>query len=361
MGSPIPVGSGVRSRRRSEARRRTSTLRACLLILVLAALAVGLAGAPAVPAIRRVVTAPARHGRARASSEKPAARPSSSAIGLRVLRFVDTTRTIHLQGGRRLPRTLVTYVRYPALGAPGQTDVPNAPPALAGGPYPLVVFGHGFAVTPQIYARLLQSWARAGYVVAAPVFPLGSAGAPGGPDEADVINQPTDMSFVISSLLSQNRPGAGALAGLIDPAHIAVAGHSDGAETALAVAYSRRFHDPRVDAAMIFSGAEISGVGGYGFTRGTPPLLAVQGTADTFNEPRYTEAYFALAQRPKFLLRLLGAGHLPPYTDEQPQLGIVERVSVAFLGRYLKQEPAALARLLMVGARRGESALISDP
>ena len=139
----------------------------------------------------------------------------------------------------------MTYVRYPALGAPGEVDVRNAAPASAGGPYPLVVFGHGFAVTPHVYASLLQSWARAGYVVAAPVFPLGNADAPDGPDEADLVNQPADMSFVISSLLALNQPGAGALTGLIDPGQIAVAGHSDGAETALAVAYSRRFGDPQ--------------------------------------------------------------------------------------------------------------------
>ena len=283
------------------------------------------------------------------------------AVGLRMLRLLDRSRMIRLKGGRLEPRTLVTYVRYPALGAPGQTDVPNATPATAGGPYPLVVFGHGFAVTPQLYAHLLQSWARAGYVVAAPVFPLGNADAPGGPDEADVINQPRDMSFVISSVLSLSRAGAGPLAGLIDPAQIAVAGHSDGGETALAVGYSRRLHDPRVNAAVILSGAEMDGVGGYGFTQHSPPLLAAQGTADIFNESKYTDAYFKLARRPKFLLRLLGAGHLPPYTYQQPQLAIVERVTIAFLDRYLKREPDALRRLVSLGGVAGRSALLAEP
>jgi dienelactone hydrolase len=278
-----------------------------------------------------------------------------------VLRLLDRSRTVRLKGGSSEPRTLVTYVRYPALGAPGQTDVPNAAPAGAGGPYPLVVFGHGFAVTPRLYAGLLQSWARAGYVVAAPVFPLGNADAPGGPDEADVINQPSDMSFVISSLLSLSRSGPGPLAGLLDPAQIAVAGHSDGGETALAVAYSRRFHDPRVSAAVILSGAEMSGVGGYGFTQGSPSLLAAQGTADIFNEPKYTDAYFKLAQRPKFLLRLLGAGHLPPYTHQQPQLEIVKHVTIAFLDRYLKHEPWGLRRLASLGGVTGTSALLAEP
>ncbi len=286
--------------------------------------------------------------------------PSQFAVGLRVLRLVDPSRTIRLARGRSEPRTLTTYLRYPALGPPSGTDLPNAPPAAAQGPFPLVVFGHGFAVTPALYAGLLQSWARAGYVVAAPEFPLESAHAPGGPDESDLINQPRDMSFVISRLLAKSSVGSAPLANLIDPAHIAVAGQSDGGETALAVADSRRFRDPRVGAAVILSGAEMSGVGGYGFAPGGPPLLAIQGTADTINQPRFTYAFFKAAQRPKYLLRLLGAQHLPPYTREQPQLAIVERVTRAFFDDYLKRSQV-LQWLVSLGNVPAISALVADP
>jgi fermentation-respiration switch protein FrsA (DUF1100 family) len=216
-------------------------------------------------------------------------------------------------------------------------------------------------VTPELYANLLASWARAGYVVAAPVFPLGNADAPGGPDEADVINQPRDMSFVISSLLSPSESDTGPLSGLLEPTRIAVAGHSDGGETALAVAYSRRFGDPRVGAAVILSGAEMSGVGGYSFTQGTPPLLAVQGTADTSNEPKYTEAFVKQARPPKFLLSLPGAGHLRPYTSQEPQRAIVERVTTAFLDRYLKGQSGALQELVSSARVPGISVLRADP
>jgi fermentation-respiration switch protein FrsA (DUF1100 family) len=278
-----------------------------------------------------------------------------------VSRFVDRSRTIRVAQGRSRPRTLVTYVWYPALGSPGGPVVPDATPALAAGPYPLVVFGHGFAATPQRYVNLMVSWARAGYVVAAPVFPLGNADAPGGPDEADVINQPRDMSFVISTLVSPSELDTGPFAGLIEPARIAVAGHSDGGETALAVAYSRRYRDPRVGTAVILSGAEMSGVGGYSFTQGSPPLLAVQGTADTSNEPKFTKAFVKLARRPKFLLSLLGAGHLRPYTSQEPQLAIVERVTIAFLDRYLKGQSGASEDLVSSARVPGTSALLADP
>ncbi|HEV3283609.1 MAG TPA: hypothetical protein VG010_05350 [Solirubrobacteraceae bacterium] len=286
-------------------------------------------------------------------------KPPSFAVGVRILRLVDTSRTIRLPGGRTEARPLETYVRYPAPGPPRGGDLLDAP--AAAGPFPLVVFGHGFAVTPRLYGHLLDSWVRAGYVVAAPVFPLANANAPGGPDESDLVNQPTDMSFVISSLIAASSTPGGGLSRLIDPSRIAVAGQSDGGVTALATAFSRRYRDPRVDAAVVMAGSEMSGVGGYGFHRGEPALLAIQGTADTINEPRFTYQFFKAARQPKFLLRLLGAEHLPPYTREEPQLSLVERVTIAFLDGYLKKMRGSLHRLVGLGDVPGRAAFAADP
>jgi fermentation-respiration switch protein FrsA (DUF1100 family) len=260
---------------------------------------------------------------------------------VRLFRFVDDSRTIRLPDGRRVPRSLETVVRYPA----------------AGSSYPLIVFGHGFALTPARYAGLLRAWTEAGYVVAAPLFPLGNAAAPGGPNESDLINQPKDMSFVIAKLLGLNARTGKVLSGKIDSSRIAIAGHSDGAETALAVAYDHRFRDPRVGAAIVLSGAALPGMGG--FPLNGPPLLAVQGTADPINAPSNSAGFFRLARRPKFLLWLLGASHLPPYTDQQPQLGIVERATTAFLDHYLKGRP--LRAFAQAAQRPGLTRLIADP
>jgi dienelactone hydrolase len=263
------------------------------------------------------------------------------------LRLVDASRTIRLPGGGAEPRILLTYVRYPG--------------SRSAGPFPLIVFGHGFTKTPAPYAQLLDAWARAGYVVAAPVFPLENANAPGGPNEADLINQPRDMSFVITRLLGLSSRSAGTLSYLIDPRAIAVAGHSDGGDTALTASYDSRFRDRRIRAAVILSGAEIPGLGGFDFTHGGPALLATQGTADTINLPSATYAFFDPAPRPKFLLRLFGAQHLGPYTGQEPQLGIVERVSIAFLDRYLKQTRVSARTLLAAGHVPGVAALTADP
>jgi predicted dienelactone hydrolase len=256
-----------------------------------------------------------------------------------------------------VPRPLEVVIRYPALGDVSRVDVRQAPPATVNGPFPLIVFGHGFDVTPDTYSRLLQAWARAGYVVAAPVFPLTNAQAPGGADESDLVNQPTDMSFVISRMLERNVAGYGILSGLIRSDGIAVAGQSDGGSTALAVAYNSHYVDHRIRAAMILSGAKIPGVHGYNFPAPSPPLLAVQGTADRSNFPSSTSNYFQAAPAPKFLLWLPGATHLAPYTTQQPQLGIVERETVAFLDDYVKGTDGAAARMWQGGHVAGVARL----
>jgi len=60
-------------------------------------------------------------------------------------------------------------ILYPTLGVKRRV-MPWAPPAYRYGPYPVIVFAHGFDVTPTpiVVARV---WVEAGYVVVAPFFP----------------------------------------------------------------------------------------------------------------------------------------------------------------------------------------------
>lgn len=111
---------------------------------------------------------------------------------------------------------------------------------------------------------------------------------------------------------------------------------------------------------MILSGAEIPGAE-FTFPAGGPPLLAAQGTADTVNPPSATSAFFDVAPKPKYLLSLLGAEHLPPYSDQEPQLGIVERVTIAFLDAYLKRQSGALRQLASLGNVPGTASLLAEP
>ncbi len=371
---PQSTSRATAARRRELAaterlRRRRALQRGRLLAFTAL---VGIAGAAAI-LILRVATPPAarshhatatgdRRAPTAGSPKPPRARGAPPfAVGMTVLRLVDDKRSVSLPDGSRVPRTLVTYVRYPALGPASGRDDLGAAPAGGAGPFPMVVFGHGFAVTPTVYAQLLRAWVRAGYVVAAPVFPLGNANAPGGPNESDLPNQPADMSVVISRVLDLARAPSGPLSGLIATRKIAVAGHSDGGDSALAVAYDPSYRDPRVRAAMILSGAEIPGIAGFQIMPGGPAMLAVQGTADTINPPSATSAFYDGASAPRYRLDLLGASHLPPYSAQEPQLSVVERATTAFLDRYLKADQAAQPRLLRAGTVPGIATIHADP
>ena len=48
---------------------------------------------------------------------------------------------------------------------------------------------------------------------------------------------------------------------------------------------------------------------------------------------------FHAAHAPKYLLELHNAGHLAPYTTPGPALGVVERVTTAFLDHFLRDAP----------------------
>jgi len=273
------------------------------------------------------------------------AAPAQQRAGLpSVLHWVDTSRTIKLPHGKTEPRPVTTEFWYP-------------PASDGSGPFPLIVFGHGFASTPWWYRRLLRAWAGAGYVVAAPIFPLGNENAPGGPDESDIVNQPGDMSFVITRVLAASASSTGPFAGLVDPTKVAVAGQSDGAMTAYATAYESPWRDDRVRAALILSGA-ILGPRRY-VVHDRVPLLAVQGAADKINPPYYAYRMFFAAGRPKFFLLLHHAGHLPPYTVPGRTLATVERVTVAFLDHYLGS--GSLAAIATAAQTSPRAELTSDP
>ncbi len=266
--------------------------------------------------------------------------PQPLGAGLRVMTFVDTTRLIyppHTANGQPSPRVLQTYIWYPATGIPLAGNTVNAAPAVSRGPFPLVIFCPGYDLYPTSYASLLRTWVRAGYVVASPVFPLTNPGTPGGPDEEDIVNQPEDVEFIINQLLAQNASASSPIHALINPSSIAVTGHSDGGDTALVVAYDTCCRDPQVKAAVIMAGQELNmPAGGSYYPAGSPPLLAIQGTADTVNVPADTYQLFDQAPQPKYLLTLPGADHLIPFTQPGPYESAVEKVSIDFLNTYLK-------------------------
>jgi predicted dienelactone hydrolase len=190
--------------------------------------------------------------------------------------------------------------------------------------------------------------------VAAITFPLTNPDAPGGPYRPDILDQPGDMATVAEQVIAASANGSSPLHGVVDPTEVALAGQSDGGDTALALAYNTCCRVIPVAATVILSGAELHSYGGFPgtfFPSGTTlaPLLAFQGTDDpVFNPPAYTNQYFAAAPQPKYLVCLNGADHLEAYTTTDTYEAIVAQASVDFLDAYLWHQPGALAAMTAV-------------
>jgi pimeloyl-ACP methyl ester carboxylesterase len=230
------------------------------------------------------------------------------------LHLVDRSRPTVSHGRTVSPvRTLTTLVWLPP----------------APGPRPLIVFAHGFNVGPDSYLTLLQAWAAHGYVVAAPEFPLTDP-AISGPnlDEDDINNQPADLRYVTHALVSPGSP----VAAQIDPRRVAVTGHSDGAESALAASLLPvPAGQPSYRALIAMSVQPLPGSG----PTANPPILVTQGDADTINPPAWGGQTWQQAASPKYLLILHGGGHLPPLQAGSAWLPGVEAVTEAFLDAYV--------------------------
>jgi dienelactone hydrolase len=260
--------------------------------------------------------------------------------------FSDPNRVTPARGSSpaHAGRNLVTTILYPIDSPPATGQSADATPS-SGGPYPLVVFAHGFAVTPATYAVILDGWVAAGYVVAAPEFPLSGADGPGPASEADLVEQPADLSAVIGFVTAAATDPASWLDGLVDPTRLAEAGQSDGGSTVAAATLDSVARDPRVTAAVTLSGAELDMPGGSYGNRANVPLLVVQGDRDPVNPPSSSAAIYRDAHEPKGYLDIIGGGHLSPYLDDTPQARLVRSCILGFLDYELGGHIDGLVRL----------------
>ncbi|MFA5883395.1 MAG: hypothetical protein WDA60_06055 [Acidimicrobiia bacterium] len=238
--------------------------------------------------------------------------------------FTDTTRPTPAFGAYPgdAVRTLPTTVWYP-------TD--------RTGPYPLVVFAHGFAVDPAFYRPLLKGIAAAGYVVVAPTLPLLS-GRPAGPtDTVDWDAHFGDLQFVTSAVLDRGASGDPVLGGLIDPQRIAVAGHSDGALLAFGDALEAGRTDARVRAVIAYA-AYLGG--GAPYQANGRALLHFASENDEYNDFAETVDWDrAVLGDPSWTVAVWGAGHAPPYTSPaDPAFAVVLATTIDFLDFRLKAQ-----------------------
>jgi predicted dienelactone hydrolase len=285
------------------------------------------------------------------------------------------------KGGQQ--QTLTVAVWYPTVAQPasynygGPTNgnvAVDAAPLAEGGPYPLLVFSHGYGGSGLGAVFFTEALAARGWIVVSPdhldrhsavrirsgqkkdfdrrgLLQHAREIAATGPDDRDkYLYRLDEMQFVLDSILDSEPFGK-----LIDRDRIAVGGHSFGGFTALGLSgtISER-HDPRIKAVLLFS----TGAGGYLFTEDELagirlPSMLFMGEREQ-NQKRGSKTMADLSAKiyanvatPKYFLEVKKASHFSfnnRFTDNlgarllsgtEKQFEVIRQYSIAFLHKYV--------------------------
>jgi len=207
------------------------------------------------------------------------------------------------------------------------------------GTYPLILFSHGLEATPADYRELLTTWAKAGFVVAAPTYPHTAAGVAEF-NPVDLVYQPLDAEYVITQVVKRLGP--------VGP--IAAAGHSGGGVTTLGMFSGNR--DERLKAGVIMAGRQIIATP---LTGPRTPLLFVHGKRDRTVAYADGRAVYDAVTWPKAFLTFPAGGHTPSTAE----LDVVAATSTDFWRWSLYGDPAPKTRLTK-DATRGRLGTLAD-
>ncbi len=197
-----------------------------------------------------------------------------------------------------VPRVLATapnsedfpaYFHYPAVSA-GQ-DTPLDP---SGGPYPAIVFGHGFRQNARLYASLGRHLASWGYLVIAPNTANGWF-----PNQERFVNELRDSLTYLD--VAQTDP-ASFLFGQVDTAHYGAMGHSMGGAATL----SATLADERIRAWVPLAPAASLNTP----TPMSAAVLLISGAGDSVTPTDFTAApIYQQLQARRQLVEVAGADH----------------------------------------------------
>jgi predicted dienelactone hydrolase len=296
-------------------------------------------------------------------------------VGYRILDFK------YQKDGRQ--EVLTVAVWYPTAEQPKSytygrslkgTAAVNGAPLVEGGPFPLLVFSHGYGGSGLSAVFFTERLAAYGWIVAAPdhhdKYPavrirsgqledfnrqgflreVAEIGATGPNDRGKYLYRLDEMKLAIDGMVTSEPFGK-----IIDTRRIAVGGHSFGGFTALGLCGTIKERlDTRIKAILLFS----TGAGGYLFREDElsgvrMPSMLYLGERER-DQLRGTETMSAIANKiyshlppPKYFLEVKGANHFSfnnGFTDDfrarflsgtSEQFDVIRRYSIAFLEKHV--------------------------
>jgi predicted dienelactone hydrolase len=302
-------------------------------------------------------------------------------VGYRVLDLKNRN------GGQE--QTVTVAVWYPTAkkpkshnyGGPTNGNVAvDAAPIAGGGPFPFLVFSHGYGGSGLSAVFFTEALAARGWIVACPdhhdrhsAFRIRTGqekdfdrlgflqdakeiAASGPGDRGKYLYRLDEMRLVLDGMFISDPFGK-----LIDRDRVAVGGHSLGGFTALGVSGAiEERHDPRIKAVLLFS----TGAGGYLFTEDElagvriPSMLFMGERED--DQLRGSKRMSELSAKiyrnvslPKYFLEVKGASHFSfnnRFADNsmatllsgtKEQFEVIRRYSIAFLEKYVAERKDA--------------------
>jgi dienelactone hydrolase len=214
-------------------------------------------------------------------------------VGHTTLTFNDPTRTGGFGSGAGPGRQIQTEIYYPAAAA-GENV------AMANGQFPLIVFGHGFAMNWDAYSNIWNQLVPLGYVVS---FPRTESSIFPSPSHNDF---GLDIALVAQKMSEQAQQGTSLFYGKLTDYTCAM-GHSMGGGAAVLAASQNSVFDCYVGLAPAeTSPSAISAAAALQI-----PALILSGSNDGVTPPaqHHLPIYDAIPHECKSFANLIGGGH----------------------------------------------------
>jgi len=214
-------------------------------------------------------------------------------VGHTTITFNDPARTGGFGSGGGSGRQIQTEIYYPATTAGDNV-------AVASGQFPIITFGHGFAMAWDAYMNIWERYAAKGYILA---FPRTEGGLFPGPSHGEF---GTDLKQVSENMLALNTDVNSIFNGKIIQ-KVAIMGHSMGGGACFLAAAN----NTNIETVVGLAPAETNPSAIAAATNVSVPALIFSGSADGVTPPadHHNPIYQGLPSTCKSFVSISGGAH----------------------------------------------------